>query len=338
MDFWALDNQRMWMIQLANSVFTLQRTTTGINGFIAVSTPPIGIAKIRFFSPTTGIYLGPGTAAATTWKIYRTTDAGATWTLVSNTLPRESNDILTESALVGSSAWLVSEKGQLLRTTDAGLTWSSPSFPLEKMKTSAAFLDENNGLAMNEYYGNVARTTDGGATWQRIPTTGNTPVRWGLTAIPGTTGTYIARGMRGLYQDVPGSAITTDNGATWQTLENTYVHSSSAAGSPSRIYSVDRATGNILKATGLPLSTAAAKPVAAQLAWPNPSAGRLYFEAQPQVRTITLLDATGRRHGPYTLPAQATTLDLTTTAPGLYVLQCASGNQVLTQRVVLTAP
>ncbi|OWP64356.1 hypothetical protein CDA63_04810 [Hymenobacter amundsenii] len=74
------------------------------------------------------------------------------------------------------------------------------------------------------------------------------------------------------------------------------------------------------------------------MASPNPTTGQLQLTAVAYPRIITFTDAIGRRQKTATLPAGATSFDVTDCSPGLYVLSCTGNGQTQNQRIVITAP
>jgi len=337
LDAWMTDDQHAWVLaqDVTTAALTLKRSSTGLQGF-SIGPAPANAAKIRFFSATTGIILG-FSASAATWPLYRTTNGGATWQLLSVALPHLPNDQPSSLTLLGAALWVTTSQGQLLRTTDAGLTWTISTLPLGGQTSVVAFRDALHGLLLGAA-GQLLQTADAGQTWQSVTSTG--PRRTsGLVAVPGSAGTYLSfDGKCESNCAIRGSAISTDNGQTWRGLENTIYHTAMTAGPGPRVWSGSYAQANLYRASSLLLSTRAARAAEASLAWPNPTTGQLHFAAQPQARTFTLLDATGRVQGRYTLPAQATTLDLSGCQPGLYLLQSSATSGTRCQRLLVTAP
>jgi photosystem II stability/assembly factor-like uncharacterized protein len=89
--------------------------------------------------------------------IFRTTDAGLTWTKTPATL-------VTQIASINDSTW-VAAGGGLLRSTDRGLTWNSATVPvpvLDEFKNIGASPDGHVIAISTE---KILNSSDGGLTW-----------------------------------------------------------------------------------------------------------------------------------------------------------------------------
>jgi photosystem II stability/assembly factor-like uncharacterized protein len=134
-------------------------------------------------------------ASGNTGTIVRTTDGGATWTLVA--VPgAEGLDFRDIEARSADIAYVLAigagEKSRIYKTTDGGKAWTlqfTNSDP-RAFYDAIAFWDANTGLAVGdpvEGRFTVIRTTDGGKTWTHVPAA-NTP-----QALPGD-GAFAASG------------------------------------------------------------------------------------------------------------------------------------------------
>jgi photosystem II stability/assembly factor-like uncharacterized protein len=96
--------------------------------------------------------------------LLRTTDAGATWSL----LPRPGRfrgDITALSAPSAAVVYAVGDSGTVLKSADAGATWSrSTPAPADRTLRGVAFLDVNTGWVVGDS-GLVLATVNGGVTW-----------------------------------------------------------------------------------------------------------------------------------------------------------------------------
>ncbi len=101
--------------------------------------------------------------------VYRSVDAGATWTLAATT-----PDATGTFAFVTATRWLqVGAPGQHEETTDGGSTWhryASDYAQAAPIAPQIVFGDENVGYATVR--GAIQRTLDGGAHWSTIKTPG----------------------------------------------------------------------------------------------------------------------------------------------------------------------
>lgn len=339
LDAWMTDAQHTWIITQDASTGTasLKKTETGLGNLAVVSGAPASAANVRFFTATTGILVTEKGGPAAMWALYRTTDGGTTWQPVGSSLAHLAGDKVYGATLLGSTLWLTTAKGQLLRTTDAGLTWTITDLPTGGPAGQLAFRDAANGLLLatnNTLYG----TTDGGQSWQAVAGSGPRRAQ-GIVAVPGSAGTYISfDGTCAAACTSKGSAVSVDNGLTWRELENTIYHTAMAAQAGNRAWAAGYNRANLYTTSNVVLGTTAARPGAAERPWPNPATGYLNFAAEAQSRQVTLYDAVGRRQASYTLPAQATRLELTGCAPGLYLLQFPVQGRPYATRLVVATP
>lgn len=155
-------------------------------------------------SPTDLVAVSPTTAFATsTNAVYRTVDAGASWTLVA-VVPRVLRSLTFASATVG---YAVGDGGTVLRTTDGGANWvpvpTAPGGDLRRVRCA----DENLCLFTTASGANIIRTPDGGATYTQV-TASASPIR----AIAFASATRaVAAGDGGV------TVLSDDGGVTWRT-------------------------------------------------------------------------------------------------------------------------
>lgn len=173
-----------WINMTAPGMFT--NTTQSFADFVAFLTPSVGIAL--------------GDPVGGEFEIWRTADAGATWTIVPGAnIP---NPTTGEYGLVNiytkqgtTNLWYGTNKGRIFRSTDAGLTWSVavlPGTPTASLNVNdIAFTNSLTGVAyvynssttpstFEEYV-----TSNGGASWTQVtvsPILGKNDI----CAVPGT--------------------------------------------------------------------------------------------------------------------------------------------------------
>jgi photosystem II stability/assembly factor-like uncharacterized protein len=99
-------------------------------------------------------------------KIIRTTDGGATWTVVYSGTIGTVRDIAFSTPMNGSAAILDDGMCALLRTTDGGLNWSevSQNTDEERYVTDLQLPTNAIGYGVGPW-ADLAKTTDGGASW-----------------------------------------------------------------------------------------------------------------------------------------------------------------------------
>lgn len=158
------------------------------------------IYDAHFFDVNNGIVVG-GNAS-----IFRTTDAGATWTEATSPFAASSTVTLYQVYFLNNSVgYIVGSGGNLVKTTDGGATWSTVASGVTT--TLYDIYTANDTLILiATTSGNVRRSTDGGATWSNV----NTGVTASLYKIDFATPTVgFAVGASGVCR------VTTDGGATW---------------------------------------------------------------------------------------------------------------------------
>jgi photosystem II stability/assembly factor-like uncharacterized protein len=120
-----------------------------------------GGTGVQFVDPSNGWMLWNGSPAS----IWRTTDAGSTWT--KHSIPSGSwiEGMFFANATVG---WAHGGNGTIKVTGDGGQTWSSQASGTSQYIECMEFIDENVGWAAGGWgsgNGFVIHTTDGGSNW-----------------------------------------------------------------------------------------------------------------------------------------------------------------------------
>jgi photosystem II stability/assembly factor-like uncharacterized protein len=189
-----------------NSVY---RTTNGGSAWDSLGANGLGGPNIWFINANTGF------ACGNNGGIWKTKNAGASWTMVhgiSNAdgcQPYLFNDLFFPKPAEG---FAVGQHGGMLRTQDSGATWKC-SVPDGPDFNAVFFPDTNNGWAVGNS-GRVMHTADGGVSWssQISNTTENlncvffTSATAGFAAGGGTSCMLVA---------------TTNGGAGWQQAPTT---------------------------------------------------------------------------------------------------------------------
>lgn len=159
-------------------------------------------------------------AASRTSKVYRSTNAGLTWSVYSGfpvgTLAPNITDIEFPTRLTGYAA---GNRDTIYKTTDGGITWNKLPLPTPGVTPQISYkdmlaLDANTVFLVGNGFPRkvVFKTTDGGATWTDI--TGN------ITSLGvGNLNAIVMHDVNNGYVMTPGLMVkTTNGGATW-TLE-----------------------------------------------------------------------------------------------------------------------
>ncbi len=184
---------------------------------------------VAFTTSSVGITMGdPHSGNANEFEIWRTANAGASWTIVPGAnIP---NPTAGEFGLVNiytkwgtSNFWFGTNKGRIFRSTDAGLTWNAavlPGTPTASLNVNdIAFTTSLTGIA---YVYNTSTipstfeeyvTNDGGVTWTKITTIDPMLGRNDICAVPGTN-IFVSTANTQTVTNT-GLSYTKDNGVTW---------------------------------------------------------------------------------------------------------------------------
>ncbi|MCC2548073.1 hypothetical protein LJY25_16610 [Hymenobacter sp. BT175] len=336
-DVWALDGSRAWaLLQNAQTRQSrLVRTTTGIAGFVPGSAPTATFMRfVRFFDAVTGVLIrwDPNMSDK---QVYRTTDGGATWQ-GPQTLPVPNTDQVLNCVRLDDHLWLGTRLGWVLHSADRGLTWSAAAVGASSPPQLLSFRNDRNGVILTSS-GQVLRTADGGTTWAPVTTSG--PIhRADLTAVPGSTGSYISVGQPG-GNDQIGSSISTDDGTTWRPLETSTAHSQLAITATGRAWTASPARGLLNRFTGAALGSKQAQSQPLLGLYPNPASDVVWLPASAQLREVAFYDATGRLRQRVWLRPGMDKLDVQALSPGLYqVVALEPDGRQFHGRLVLRQP
>lgn len=113
------------------------------------------VTDIEFVSPTVGF------ASSYDGYVYKTTDAGLTWTAINTGFTPTFFNVDFISATEG---WLCGYTGTILHTTNGGTTWTQQPSGWASAISSIEFFDAQNGWACG-YAGAIYHTTNGGTSW-----------------------------------------------------------------------------------------------------------------------------------------------------------------------------
>ncbi|MBS1724047.1 MAG: hypothetical protein JSS66_13965 [Armatimonadetes bacterium] len=130
--------------------------------------PSAPVYNVTFINASIGIACG--NSAQGSQDIYRTTDGGASWSLVPN-FPLGGS--WYHQDYVSQSVGFMGSNGALVRTMDSGQSWPLRSaYPTCPVIYGMDFLDANNGFVagyqVSSNTGGVFKTTDGGANWTLV--------------------------------------------------------------------------------------------------------------------------------------------------------------------------
>jgi photosystem II stability/assembly factor-like uncharacterized protein len=240
-----LDAKTGWIVGPAPGIF---HTTDGGATWTRQSAPQVPLRRVSFVDANVGIAVGgnyfivPPGIWQESQAIVRTTDGGATWTLLRSGSDRQLRAISPVDAnnwiavgrigtilqtmdggdtwmvrngrtpeslygmlLDGSSATVVGDNGTILITGDGGETWNLQSSGTTHHILGVAFVDAKNGWAVGQL-GTILRTEDSGGTWTLQSSSTNTSLN-GVSFADANTGTAV-----GNFGTI---LRTTDGGESW---------------------------------------------------------------------------------------------------------------------------
>jgi len=165
--------------------------------------------RIIFLNEQEGWLIGHNWTGKQLSRIYKTTDGGSSWNLLSEI---EDTRIFGGYFLDAQTGWLASSHGAIYKTADGGQTWSKVDTQINEILFAVCFMDADTGWVTGEK-GTILRTTDGGITWTDV----SVPTFYdlGSMSFPASAGGrvgWITGGVGLVYR-------TTDFGRTWQLLE-----------------------------------------------------------------------------------------------------------------------
>ncbi|MDP2401736.1 MAG: cell wall-binding repeat-containing protein, partial [Actinomycetota bacterium] len=157
------------------------------------------VSDVDFSSATLGWAVGSG------GTVFRTTDAGATWTR--KTAVVGENPMLNAVSAVSDTVGVaVGAGGTIYRTADGGVTWQKRDSGTSSTLRDVTFTDANRGWTVGSG-GTLLRTTDGGLTWASV-SSGTTEDLHAIDVIG--TSTWIVVGANGTVR------ITGTSGGSWK--------------------------------------------------------------------------------------------------------------------------
>lgn len=355
------------------------RTTNGGVNWNVISTGAMfkGTANfadwVYFWNANNGICLGDpngntaGSGAAE-YEIYRTNNAGATWTRVPDANianPSSSEAALTNSYFVnGKFVYFGTTAGRIFISSDSGKTFIAKNPAgmgggLEGM----AFRDSLHGMAWGRASATATalilkKTVNGGSTWSSISLTtapNNTKVGINDICVVPNTNAYMSVGLNGASSGYV-TSITNDDGGTWTVLETGTVTAVRmlevqmvdtlhgwAGNFSDNTFPIANGGMNKYKGPKIP-NTVGIRPVADIIegnVYPNPSNGHIsvQFGKVKAGTVISVYDMIGNEVYRTTVNMNAvnysSAIDLSTVQKGMYMLRVEQGNTAQVQKLII---
>jgi photosystem II stability/assembly factor-like uncharacterized protein len=226
----AISNMVAWA---SGANGTVLRTVNGGRTWEALQIPDAGQLDFRDIDATSEreayvLSIGPGESS----RIYKTTDAGAHWTLqLKVTDPRMFLDAMAFWTPIRGIAFSDSVDGQfvIFSTTDGGGTWSrlSPGALPAALPSEGAYAASGTNVAtsgtrhvwIGTSAARVLRSSDGGRTWAVHKTplaTGSSAGIFSIAFRDANHGVIVGGDYRKEPEAVDNVATTADGGVTWR--------------------------------------------------------------------------------------------------------------------------
>jgi photosystem II stability/assembly factor-like uncharacterized protein len=144
----------------------IRRTTNGgINWQSNFSVA--NIADITFTDNLTGWACGSASVAG---NIYKTTNAGESWTLIFSSSTNSGGGFRAMHFLDNNTGWVTGSSGRTFKTTNSGINWVSQ--PTGTFTNYDIFFADNLTGWITYYGSSIRKTTNGGVSWffQSLPT------------------------------------------------------------------------------------------------------------------------------------------------------------------------
>jgi photosystem II stability/assembly factor-like uncharacterized protein len=128
----------------------------------------MALRQVRFVNSSIG-YISGGYSGLV-GRVWKTTDGGASWTMLSLAA---SNGMYSTFFTSLNEGYAADWDGYVHKTTDGGATWTTTSGAYYGSGVHVYFLDSSNGFTCSNY-GTIGKTTDAGANWSNFPVSGTT--------------------------------------------------------------------------------------------------------------------------------------------------------------------
>lgn len=215
----ARDERRAWAGSGPSSAQAkIFRTTNGGAAWLTTNVSQITpfVNAVHMFDDQNGIFIGDPRSSR--WGIGVTTDAGATWSAITQPLTAGNSSEAgwnNSFAANGDNLWFGTNNSRIYRSTDRGRTWAFTSTPSVNC-FFLAFANASDGIATFAPGSNgagtymICVTRDGGKSWRQVSPPFSGTQATGVSFVPGTTRAFVAT-QNGVYE-------TSDFGVTWKQM------------------------------------------------------------------------------------------------------------------------
>ncbi len=164
---------------------------------------------IDYVTPQNG---GLVLACAIDGKIYRSSNSGANWVVISTGISTSLSDIEFTDALTGYSA---GSQGVIIKTTNGGLNWSMLNTDTVNSYTCITFVNSATGFISGSGMSSavILKTTNSGTNWTPSPLTTQANSLQSVFFIDASTGWAVGYNLTSFFSSI---LKTTNSGASWQ--------------------------------------------------------------------------------------------------------------------------
>ena len=279
-----------------------------------------GLYDICFPVPDTGYAVGMfGT-------ILKSTNSGATWSLLPVTTSSDLSGVFFTSANTGYAA---GDMGTILKTTNGGQSWVKLTTGTTNGLLSLYFTNATTGYASG-VFGTVIKTVNAGLTWSLLQKVTDNHL-WSVCFVNPTTGFTAGSGGTILK--------TSDAGVSWV---------SSPSGTTNDLESLsfaDATVGYVCGNSGIILKTTnggfvgiheTLHPAGRLKLFPNPTTGRFTIESSGITGTadLTVADIHGKEIFRQWIGNSGTPIDISSLSAGVYFIRLRTHDQVEFGKIV----
>jgi photosystem II stability/assembly factor-like uncharacterized protein len=215
-------------IVIGNHGTVFKTTDGGLNWSNPMSTSAVtGLEKLHyfnmnFFDQNTGLIIGDNSGGIA--KLFKTSNAGATWSFVS-----QFAGLASAMHFINQNTGWIGNGTQVLKTTNGGSSWQTASTTFPSGIISILFLNPFTGFATAS--NKVFKSTDGGINWLMVSTLAGGSLN-DLFFLNSQTGFTVGAGSNSIVHK------TTNAGASWEIKL-----SGNLTGTLSSVYFINALTG-----------------------------------------------------------------------------------------------